>query len=265
MIKFTSLNIWIYDIINNYIYRSYDLYFNTMVRRQIRNPKEIPIIIVNYNQLYYLKQLVNSLIKHEFENIILIDNKSTYPPLLEYYKEVEKLVSIEFMQENFGHAVFFKNNYLRKKYGKGFYVITDADILPNKNLPNDFLDQMVIHLKKHWREITKVGFALRLDDIPDENILKEKILKWEEKFWQFKDSEDVYIAPLDTTFALYKPGYPKKYNNISYLSAHRFGNNFIAKHGGWYINQSNMTEEQCFFVATASKSSSWLYNEKNLE
>ncbi|MBU8883073.1 glycosyltransferase family 2 protein [Kaistella sp. DKR-2] len=265
MFKITKLNIWIYGIINNYIYRTYDLYFNAIVRRQITNPKEIPIIIVNYNQLHYLKQLVNSLVKHDFKNIIIIDNKSTYQPLLAYYNEIKKHVTIEFMEENFGHAVFFKNNYLQKKHGKGFYVITDADIVPNKDLPDDFIKQLLVHLKKHWHQITKVGFALRLDDIPDENILKEKILKWEEKFWQLKDSEDIYIASLDTTFALYKPGYPNKYDNISYLRAHRFANNFEAKHGGWYIDQNNMTEEQRFFVTIASKSSSWLYNEKNLE
>lgn len=264
MLKFTSLNIWIYSIINNYIYRAYDLYFNTIVRKQIRNPIEIPIIIINYNQLLYLKQLLNFLIKREFKNIIIIDNKSTFPPLLEYYNEIKKHVTIEFMEENYGHAVFFKDNNLQEKYGKGFYVITDADIVPNKDLPDDFIRQLLMHLKKHWRQINKVGFALRLDDVPEENILKEKILKWEEKFWQLKDSEGIYVAPLDTTFALYKPGYPKRYDHISYLSAHRFANNFTAKHGGWYIDQNKMTEEQRFFIGTASKSSSWLYNEKNL-
>lgn len=262
--KLTALNIWLYNVLNNNIYRNFDLYFNKIVRNQMKQPKQIPIIIINFNQIFHLKQLVSFFLKRNFNNIIIIDNKSTYPPLLKYYEEISNQVVIEFMKENYGHAVFFKNKDLQKKYGKGFYVITDADVIPNENLAEDFLKQMILHLEKHWRQITKVGFALRIDDIPNENNLKEKILKWEAKFWKTKYSDDVYIASLDTTFALYKPGYPQRYDQISYLSAHRLADNFTAKHGGWYLDQNNLTEEQKFYIETVSVSSSWLQKNKNL-
>ncbi|UJF28768.1 glycosyltransferase family 2 protein [Kaistella sp. 97-N-M2] len=262
--KLTIFNIWLYNVINNIFYRSFDLYCNPIVRKQLKQPKQIPIIIINFNQLFYLKQLVDFLFERNFNNIVIIDNRSTYPPLLRYYEEISNDVEIEFMEKNYGHAVFFKNKVLQKKYGKGFYVVTDADVIPNENLPADFLKHMIIHLKKHWSQITKVGFALKLDDIPKENLLKQKILKWEAKFWQNKQSENIYIAPIDTTFALYKPGYPRKYDQVPYLNAHRFANSFVAKHGGWYVNQSNLTEEQQFYAETASMSSSWLQNNQNL-
>lgn len=260
----TNINIWLYNLINNYIYKPFDLYINPLVRKQLKDYKSIPIIIVNFNQLFYLKQLVNFLLNRELTNIIIIDNKSTYPPLLKYYEEINNKVKIEWMSENYGHAVFFKNRELQKKYGRGFYILTDADIVPNDNLPHNFIRQMMLHLIYNWKKITKVGFALKLDDIPDENILKEKIVKWETKFWETEISKGIYKAPLDTTFALYKPNYPQKYDQISYLEAHRFAENFTAKHGGWYVKQKSLTEEQAYYVETASSSSSWLREDKNV-
>lgn len=264
MLKVRRLNIWLYNVINNYIYRTYDLNFNLTVQKQLRNLKEIPVIIINFNQLFYLKQLVDFLIRRKFKNIIIIDNKSTYPPLLEYYKEIQSNVKLELMKDNYGHLVFFNNKNLQKKYGKGFYIVTDADIVPSENLPEDFLKKMLIHLRKHWCEISKVGFALRLDDIPEGNILKNKILQWEKKFWM-ASVEDIYVAPIDTTFALYKPNYPNRYDQVHFFSAHRFAKDFTASHGGWYINQMNLTEEQKFYVESASPSSSWLHSEKNVD
>lgn len=262
--KLTSFNIWFYNILNNIIYRNFDLYFNPIVRNQLKQPKEIPIIIINFNQLFYFKQLVDFLISRNYNNIIIIDNKSTYPPLLRYYEEISNQVVVEFMGENYGHAVFFNSKRLQGKYGQGFYVITDADIVPNDQLPEDFIEQMINHLKKYWKDITKVGFALNLDDIPQGNELRDKILNWEQKFWQKKISNDIFEAPLDTTFSVYKPGYPSKYNQIYRGTAHRFGGEFTAKHGGWYIEQDLLTDEQKFYIDTASPSSSWLQENKNL-
>lgn len=135
----TNINIWLYNCLNNYIYKIFDLNFNKKVRLHLKDYKQIPIIIINFNQLYYLKQLLEFFISRNYKNIIIIDNNSTYPPLLSYYKEIMNQVNIEFMPRNFGHAVFFKNKELQKKYGRGFYILTDSDIVPNENLPDDFL------------------------------------------------------------------------------------------------------------------------------
>ena len=50
----TNINIWLYNLINNYIYKTFDLYINPLVRKQLKDYKSIPIIIVNFNQLFYL-------------------------------------------------------------------------------------------------------------------------------------------------------------------------------------------------------------------
>ncbi|TGN27171.1 glycosyltransferase family 2 protein [Empedobacter tilapiae] len=243
-----------------FLYYQYLIRTNSLIKKQRKDSLSIPILIINFNQLFYLKQLVNFLLKRGFENIIIIDNKSTYPPLLEYYKQIENQVTVEYMQKNAGHMVFFENKELQKKYGQGYYVITDADIVPNDNLPKDFMAIMLSYLDKYFKTITKVGFALKIDDIPDHFPLKEKVLKWERKFWNHEIEKNIYKVDLDTTFALYKPNYPCFFDNISFYNGIRISNLFIAKHGGWYKDFNNLTHEEKFYQKTANDSSSWNIN-----
>jgi len=53
---------------------------------QIIDYKRIPIIINNFNRLTYLKELIQSLEQRGYSNIYIIDNLSTYQPLLDYYE-----------------------------------------------------------------------------------------------------------------------------------------------------------------------------------
>lgn len=241
----------------NYLHYQYLIKVNKLIKSQRKNPLSIPIIIINFNQLFYLKQLVDFLINRGFENIVIIDNLSTYPPLLEYYKIIESKVKVEYMNDNYGHKVFFESEILQRKYGKGYYVLTDADIVPNEKLPIDFMEKMIKYLDKYFKRVTKVGFALKIDDIPNNYSLKEKVIKWEKRFWDNPVEKDVYLNWLDTTLAIYKPNYPSLFNDISYLNGIRVGNNFTAKHGGWYINNLNLTDEQKFYFDTVNSSSSW--------
>ena len=230
--------------------------FNNLVRSQIKNPKTIPIIIINFNQLFYLRQLVDFLQRRKFENIIIVDNLSTYSPLLEYYKTL-KGVTVEYMDQNYGHKVFYENKSLQKKYGQGFYVVTDADINFYPDMPSDFMDVLLSLLNKHRQIVTKVGFALNIDDIPDQYKLKNKVLNWEKVFWENEIEKNVYMVAIDTTFALYLPGFPKKNNKNTFYRALRIGGAYRVKHGGWYQDSDNLTAEQEFYLNSANSSSSW--------
>lgn len=230
---------------------------NSIIIAQRKNIKSIPVLIINFNQLFYLEQLINFLIERKFENIIIIDNKSTYPPLLEYYKKIESKVNIEYLAENYGHQVLYKVPNLLEKYCQGYYFLTDSDIIPNDNLPDNFAEEMMKKLDQYFSKITKIGFALRLDNIPDHFKLKEKVLAWEGKFWQNQVELNGYLTTIDTTFALYKPRYGLQFTNIDFLKGLRLGGDYSATHGGWYINTENLSEENQFYFATVNKSASW--------
>ena len=233
-----------------------------LVKSQLANPLTIPIIIINFNQLFYLKRLLDFLWSRKFINIIIVDNASTYSPLLEYYQVIKDRVTLELMDENLGHLVFFNNETLYKKYNKGYYVLTDADIVPNPKLPYDFMSQMIQLLNKYNEDVNKIGFALDIDNIPKYYTLKEKVLLWEKRFWKKKIEENVYDGQVDTTFALYKPGYPEYNKHVAFLKGYRIAGDFTALHGGWYLDIKNLTEENLFYMNTALQSNSWKLDDK---
>lgn len=240
----------------------YVLAFDKRVRKQRRNPRTIPIIIINFNQLATLKELVAFLQARKIENIVIIDNHSTYPPLLDYYASISGTVTVERMPENAGHMVFFEHKELQEKYGQGYYVLTDPDILPPPNLPTDFMRILLKKMDQYHFDVQKVGFALELDTIPDTYPLKEKVLNWERQYWVNELEKDVYHADIDTTFALYKPGYPSKFNDRTrrFYEAIRLGGTFTSKHLGWYLDPSNLSEEQRYYRQTSSASASWKFD-----
>jgi hypothetical protein len=110
---------------------------------------------------------------------------------------------------------------------------------------------------------TKVGFSLLIDDLLDTNPNKKKVIAWESKYWNVKTKDGDFIADIDTTFALYKP--LKFWNPSLFYKAIRLNKPFLARHGGWYIDIENPTEEELFYTKTANSSSSWLSDKSFLK
>ena len=94
----------------------YHHYFNAVVRRQLKNPKTIPIIIISFNQLHYLRQLVDFLLRQGYTRIVILDNASTYTPLLDYFETIEDRVTIHRLETNIGHLSFWKSPEIYKLY-----------------------------------------------------------------------------------------------------------------------------------------------------
>ena len=234
--------------------------FNIMVRNQCKDYKSIPIIIISFNQLHYLKMLINSMFAAGYKNIVIIDNGSTYGPLLNYFDTIRDRVELFQLKENYGHRVFWIKKEMFEKYAQGYHVITDADILPDVSCPDDFVLFFKRILDKNHKTY-KVGFSLKIDNIPDCNSKKKEIINWESKFWKEKDKEGNYCSDIDTTFALYRPS-SFAFLKLPFFKAIRTKEPYIAVHGGWYIATSNLNDEQEYFMKTANNSSSWKINEE---
>ena len=230
---------------------------NTTVRRQLKDPKCIPIIIISFNQYHYLKQLIDFLLSHNYSNIVVVDNNSTYKPLLDYFETIKDKTVIYKLKDNSGHLSFWKNEVIFKKYSKGYYVVTDADIVPLNDCPDNFVTRLRLLLDQAY-DRTKVGFSLKLDDIPDTNPNKEKIMAWEAQFWNHKIKAEVFKAEIDTTLAIYRPNY--KYQLKDFTKAWRTDFPLQARHGGWYLDIDNLSEEQQYYMKTANSSASWQIN-----
>ncbi|WP_298903221.1 glycosyltransferase family 2 protein [uncultured Psychroserpens sp.] len=240
-----KLNVW------------YNHNFNTTVRSQLKDPKCIPIIIISFNQLRDLKQLVDFLLKHNYSNVVIVDNNSTYKPLLDYFEIINDKVTVCQLEHNIGHLSFWKSETIFKKYSSGYYVVTDADIVPVNGCPDTFMSTLRVLLDEAF-DRTKVGFSLKLDDIPDTNPNKEKIKQWEAQFWDYKIKPKVFKAEIDTTFAMYRPNY--SYQLKDFTKAWRTDFPLQARHGGWYLDINNLSDEQEYYMKTANASASWKTN-----
>ncbi|PXV64124.1 glycosyltransferase involved in cell wall biosynthesis [Dysgonomonas alginatilytica] len=235
--------------------------FNKNVRRQKSDTGKVPIIIINYNRLSDLKEMVDFFLKRNHKNIVIVDNDSQYPPLLEYYDQIKNTVVVKRMDRNYGHLVFWDNKELYREYASGYYIVTDSDIIPNKNLPENYLEQLIKVLDKYTK-VTKVGFALEIDDIPDSFSAKEEVIAWEKKYWEIPITDNVYVADTDTTFAIYPPYY--EHNKKTFLKGLRIGGDFTAQHRGWYIDSQNLSEEDKFYFKTSNNSNSWKLSEDGI-
>lgn len=81
------------------------------------------------------------------------------------------------------------------------------------------------------------------------------VVNWESQFWKLEKEPGVFEASIDTTFALYRPFC---YGKASpYKEAYRTGYPYLIKHLPWYIDSSNLNEEDTFYFKTISQITHW--------
>ncbi|MBR6838258.1 MAG: hypothetical protein IKM94_01690 [Alphaproteobacteria bacterium] len=214
---------------------------------------QTPVFVISFNQLSYVKQMVSWLKKYGFSNIHIVDNKSTYKPLLNYLKKVDCVVHN--MDKNYGHTVVWTSGQFDDIITKQCYIVSDCDIAPNPNLPKDFMHNLY-QILGQYPYITKVGFALNIHDLPNTDKNKT-VKKWEDKFWKREIDKDLYYADIDTTFALYRPG-KLAMDTKQFYSALRVAGNMTAIHLPWF--ETKETKETEFYKKTANISASWAKN-----
>lgn len=183
----------------------------------IRDAKEIPIIINNFNRLTTLRLLTETLTACGYTNIYILDNASTYPPLLEYYKTCP--FTVFHLNQNLGFKALWESP-LKKRFCNDYYIYTDSDVIPSDYCPKDFIDYFFKELKKH-PFARKIGFSLRID----------------------------------TTFALYRPrvGLSRSRSVEAYRTAYPYQ----AEHLPWYNDSSNLSEEEQYYISHCTHITEW--------
>ncbi|MBQ6198614.1 MAG: glycosyltransferase family 2 protein [Bacteroidales bacterium] len=210
----------------------------------------IPIIINNYNRLDSLKQLIHSLESRGYANIIILDNASTYPPLLEYYKTIP--YDVVHLGGNYGFMALWRTA-VYKRFKSSFYVYTDPDIVLDKQCPDDFMEFLLSSLKRH-PSCLKIGLGIRIDDLPDCYKDKSHVVSWETQYWQNRVDDYLFIARVDTTFALYRP-YCK--GGSSPHLTYRTDFPYVIRHLPWYNDSNNLSDEERYYIAHSKTATHW--------
>lgn len=185
-------------------------------------------------------------------DVTFVDNASTYPPLLEFYAHTHHKVYRS--DSNRGHRAPWIYG-LTPAWER--YIVTDPDVIPDDDCPADWCTVMQTVLKESGAK--KVGFGLRIDDIPDHYAAKEQVLKWEGPLWGCREDVAGYKAhavPIDTTFAMYAEGTRcGEFESPSDIwPAYRLGEPYVARHLPWYSDSANPTEEDVYYREHAEPS-----------
>jgi glycosyltransferase involved in cell wall biosynthesis len=135
-----------------------------------------------------------------------------------------------------------------------YCVLSDSDIvLPSIEESSEcWLTHMVSQMEAHAC-IGKLGIALRTDDI-DNTSIKETVRKRESRFRRYPQIGANYIAPVDTTLALYRHNFfvgrkfRMRIGHASlarpYFYTCRTSDEMQARHLGWYSKTSIQTSSK---------------------
>ena len=160
--------------------------------------KDIQFFVISYNHLTYIKHIIQFFQRINVRNVNIIDNHSTFPPLLAYLETCP--YRVYYMHKNYGHMVLFECSVFKDLIDYNYFVLTDPDVLPVGECPDDFLFVFIDLLFRNPLK-NKVGFALKIDDLPNHYELKENVIAWESRFFEkpvSNTSVTAYDAPVNT-------------------------------------------------------------------
>lgn len=207
-----------------------------------------PVFIVCRDRLTSLVGLLDWLegVGHAGE-VYLIDNQSTWPPLLEFYNTTRHTVIK--LGTNWGHRCGWELGVLREHAAGRRFIYTDPDVLPVDDCPADAIERMAAVLDADpW--VVKCGFGIKIDDLPD--WCRDGIVAWESPYWsQWVEPLGAYRAPIDTTFALHSS---TAFKRFKYKPAYRLADPYLIRHLPWYVNPDTLDDEEAYYVAHADKS-----------
>ena len=171
--------------------------------REVVPRSSIPVVIISFNQLEYLRRLLDWLVRTGHENIVILDNASTFEPLIEFLDRCEH--EVVHAGSNRGQTAPWDTGLVLGFDGP--FVVTDPDVLPCRGCPANAVEHFQELLLRH-EEFDKAGFGLRLDDIPDHYPHRDTVREWERPFWEREVEPGVYAAHIDTTFSVHRPRTP---------------------------------------------------------
>jgi hypothetical protein len=204
----------------------------------------IPIIIISFNNYKYIDNTIKQIcsINPEYlASIIIMDNCSVCEKTKEYLKNTS--CKVIYNEENHGPWVNSRTNLHIYNQMPDEFILTDADLQFNKNMPKNFVE-ILSELSNKYLSF-KTGFALDISD--SDKMLKGPyhrnytIYEWEKRFWEKKiddDTYEIYEADIDTTFCLINKKYDRKLLRL------RIAGDFLTKHIPWYIENPILDSEE---------------------
>jgi hypothetical protein len=228
-------------------------------------PDDIPIIIPTFNTPTYLKSMIDQLEDRGWTNVIICDNNSTYQPMLDLLDKLSNKYDVVLWSKNMGPRVYTEDKDICSRMPK-YFIVTDPDLLFNEKMPANSIDKMKRIVDMY--EVSKVGLAIDIDSSEERDRFfnADQIDRWERIYWsrkidRYPEKDDLYAAPIDTTFSLYnRDRFLSEIDNVDgrmtcNTSAIRIAGRFTCRHMGWWAKQPLTDDEHNFYKNTHTWSS----------
>ena len=199
----------------------------------------IPVYITVHNRLTFTRGMVEYLLACPGIKPIIVDNASSYPPLLDWYSCGGCPVQVIRRATNGGPRAAWEHFGLDEY---AYYAVTDCD-LDLSRCPIDLVQHLIKGLVKH-PAYCKAGLSLALDDLPSKSPLYQEIHDIEDKYWSKPLDSEWFDANVDTTFAVYR-GFAAP---CLYGPALRSGAPYTARHLPWYTLPGQETPEEIYYL-----------------
>ena len=207
------------------------------------DPFDTPIFVTVRDRVTDLRLLVEWLENAGYQRPILVDNHSSYPPLLEYLEASPHQVIR--LPSNFGSRALWHARLVPSEP----FVLTDPDIVPTEDTPADCVAHLHGLLQRFW--LPKVGLGLVHDepapmmDVPQELLQGMTIREWETELVHPRRAlaKNCFDSLIDTTFALYRANSEWDFHAI------RCGPPWQARHLPWY--RTELDEEHAYYLQHA--------------
>lgn len=208
------------------------------------------VLIINFNRIGLTVKTAQWCEAHGLEPVI-IDNNSSYRPLLAYYKN-SCPYKVIMLYKNYGHTVVWDANILDRLGIEDQYIVTDPD-LDFTGIPDDFLSVLQGGLNK-YRLAQKCGFSLDISRLSN-----GEIKRWESYLWQHPLDEMYFKAPIDTTFALYRADI----RHYTIDDSIRTNRPYTARHIPWEYRPDKirlLSKDEQYYLRTSKPSSATIKN-----
>jgi len=224
-----------------------------------------PIVILSKERPDQLRDMVCSIEGHTDPctyRIIICDNGSTQPEMIEYLKSIEKRHKVIYNGANNGFEGF--NSGLEEIQEELFF-LSDPDIVLGKLMP----EHWVLRFSEVMHSVMtpKLGVALDVEPLDLKDKFQRRVKEIESEYWEHAGTIDVreiqapcYLAPVDTTLAMYrrdtynfwidkpmrfnmgegiascKQIHQNQYNEKYYIPTIRVAGVFTCRHTGWEMH-----------------------------
>jgi hypothetical protein len=220
--------------------------------------RKIPIFITTFDRMIVLLRSCKSYRKLNTEvEIIVHDQGSTYPPMVEYLKILKKAGYSVYHGANEPTSVRDSIKDWFSKNDATHYVVTDPDIAFEGSALNSL--DVYIDLLALEKDVTCVGPALRTIDIPDHYPFKSNVINWEKQWYKPENHKalrinneiiNYHFSVIDTTFAVYRKGHEFTKPNTKAI---RVSLPHDARHLDWYMDHGRLTEDYKYYIGSAKR------------